>query len=147
MIFVDTSALVKLYLTESGSEEMVALALRSKMAASVLTYAEVHATLARMCRTGDLSVNECAELSEAFEEDWAAMTRLPLDTRTLNLIPDLCTRHPLRASDSVQLASAVSLREGGLDVDFVCSDERLKSAGAAEGFAVVDPTPTANSDS
>lgn len=147
MIFVDTSALVKLYFTEAGSEEMVALALRRKMAASVLTYAELHATLARMLRTGDLSVDEHTELSDAFEIDWSAMTRLPLDTRTLDLVPDLCTRHPLRASDAVQLASAVALREGGLDVDFVCSDERLKSAGAAEGFAVVDPTLAANPES
>lgn len=142
MIFVDTSALVKLYLTEAGSEEMVALALRRKMAASVLTYAEVHATLARLLRSGDLTVDEHAELADAFEVDWSEMTRLPLDSRTLDLVPDLCTRHPLRASDAVQLASAVVFRESGLNIDFVCSDERLKSAGAGEGFAVVDPTLT-----
>lgn len=139
MLFVDTSALVKLYLVEPGSDEMVALALGAKLAASALTYAEVHATLARMLRTGAISEDEHSELVDAFEVDWAETNRVPLDAETLALIPSLCVRHPLRASDAVQLASAISLREAGFNVSFVCSDERLKGAGEAEGFAVSDP--------
>lgn len=70
MNFVDTGALVKLYLTEPGSEELVALALRGKLAVSVLTYAEDYATHARLLPSGDLTLDERAELSDAFEVHW-----------------------------------------------------------------------------
>ena len=47
-------------------------------------------------------------------------------------------RHPLRAGDAIQLASALLLRrELGEPVKFVAYDNRLKAAAKAEGLVVV----------
>lgn len=48
----------------------------------------------------------------------------------------LLERHPLRAGDAIQLASAMSLTEiGGLR--FACFDSRLTRAARTEGLRVV----------
>jgi predicted nucleic acid-binding protein len=48
----------------------------------------------------------------------------------------LTERHPLRAADALQLASALFLRESaGQPVLFLCFDERLVAAAKEEGFA------------
>jgi hypothetical protein len=49
----------------------------------------------------------------------------------------LLVRHPLRAGDAIQLASALLLRrELGDTVVFAAYDDHLKSAAKAEGLGV-----------
>lgn len=47
ILFVDTSALIKLYIAEPGSQAMQLKVPGKLLAASYLTYAEAHATFAR----------------------------------------------------------------------------------------------------
>ena len=50
----------------------------------------------------------------------------------------LLARHPLRAGDAIQLASALLLRrELSEAVTFAAYDDRLKAAAKAEGLFVV----------
>ncbi len=50
----------------------------------------------------------------------------------------LLVRHPLRAADAIQLASALLLRrELNEPVTFAAYDDRLKAAARAEGLTVV----------
>ncbi|HVT17946.1 MAG TPA: hypothetical protein VHQ90_17430 [Thermoanaerobaculia bacterium] len=64
---------------------------------------------------------------------------MPVGAAVLTHVPGLCRRHPLRGADAVHLASALLLREEGLDVLFACSDRHLLEAAAAEGLAIFDP--------
>jgi predicted nucleic acid-binding protein len=68
---------------------------------------------------------------------------VPLDNRTLTLAGDLVDKHPLRALDAIQLASAIrATRMLGEAMTFVSADRNLlaaAAAAAAEGFAVDDP--------
>jgi predicted nucleic acid-binding protein len=54
---------------------------------------------------------------------------------------DVLERHALRASDAIQLASALGsserLTEGSLE--FVSADFRLLAAAASEGLTTIDP--------
>lgn len=50
---------------------------------------------------------------------------------------DLLARHPLRAADSVQLASALVARERFGSLPFVSLDHDLILAARAEGFTVL----------
>lgn len=50
ILFIDTSALVKLYIAEPGSELMGEAAQEAVIAVSTLTFAELHATFARRLR-------------------------------------------------------------------------------------------------
>ncbi len=75
--------------------------------------------------------------------------RLPVDEVTLNLSVSLIRRHPLRAYDAVQLASALvygrsALGSGLSPVRFVSADEVLCTAARAEGLAATNPNDVPN---
>jgi predicted nucleic acid-binding protein len=141
ILFLDTSALVKLYIAEPGSERMrEAVAGGGSVAASALAFAEIHATFARRGREELLLATELEQIQLAFAADWEEVTQVPVGGAVLKPVPWLCERHPLRGADAVHLASALLLREEGLEVTFACSDRRLLEAAATEGFVTFDPS-------
>lgn len=140
ILFLDTSALVKLYLVEPGSERMRgATTQEGPVAASHLAFAEIHATFARRSREEFLLAVEFEQLRLRFADDWEQLTQIPIGSEILALVPGLCERHPLRGGDALHLASALLLLQEGLEVTFACSDRRLLDAAAAEGLATFDP--------
>ena len=140
ILFVDTSALVKLYIAEPGSERMrEAVGKGEPMAVSILAFAEMHATFARRKREGLLLATELEQVHQSFTEDWEELTKVPVGASVLKLVPLLCERHPLRGADAVHLASALLLHEEGLKVTFACSDHQLLRAAAAEGLIPFNP--------
>ena len=67
-----------------------------------------------------------------------------INTMIIQLACDLIERHPLRGSDAIHLATALSahrqlVAHGRLGLVFLCADERLALAAAAEGLAVDNP--------
>jgi len=140
ILFIDTSALVKLYIAEPGSERMREAVERGEpLAASVLAFAEMHATFARRRREELLLATELEQIRLSFAEDWEELTKVPVGAAVLKLVPSLCEHHPLRGADAVHLASAILLHEEGLEVIFACSDRHLLEAAAAEGLATFNP--------
>lgn len=143
ILFVDTSVLVKLYIAEPGSERMRQSAAQEvRIAASVLAFAEIHATFARRRREALLLASELEELLLRFADDWEGLLQVPVGAEVLAFVPELCKRHPLRGADAVHLASALLLRQG-LEVLFACSDNSLLAAAAAEGLATFNPVDQA----
>lgn len=143
ILFADTSALIKLYIEEAGSVSMARHARASRVAASVLAYAEMYATFARRLREDLLTREEHDELGQRFERDWQSVIVMPLRPALVARIPRLVGDHPLRGADAVHLASALGLRDAGLETRFAASDARLAAAATAEGLEVVDPAATA----
>lgn len=140
ILFVDTSVLVKLYIAEPGSERMRETAgHEDHIAASLLAFAESHATFARRHREKLLLAPELDELLPRFADDWEEVMHVPVGAEILALVPGLCKRHPLRGADAVHLASALLLSQEGLEILFACSDGILLGAAAAEGLTVFDP--------
>ncbi len=140
ILFVDSSALVKLYVEEQGSERMrQTVAHGNTVAASDLAFAEIHAALARRRREGSLLAPEFDRLRLQLAGDWPKLTQVSIGPEILSLVPELCVRHPLRGADSLHLASALHLQVGGLEITFACSDRTLFAAAASEGLAVFDP--------
>jgi uncharacterized protein len=140
ILLADTSVLVKLYIAEAGSERMREAATQGNpVAASHLAFAEMHATFARRRREGLLLTSEFEQLRRRFAEDWQELTQVPIGAEILALIPGLCERHPLRGADALHLASALLLRQEGLEITFACSDRHLLDAATSEGLATFDP--------
>lgn len=102
------------------------------------------AALWRKHRLGQLVSEAASVLAADFEADWDAGERGPF--AAVALTADVLAgaalavaRHPLRASDGIQLASALAAREADETIaSFVCFDERLAVAARAEGFGVTD---------
>jgi len=134
--FADSSAVVKRYADEAGSDEVRALPL---LVVSALARVEVPAALWRKQRAGHLSAEDAGILTSFFEQDWydedGPFAVVPANAEVLELAAQLAPTRGLRAYDSVQLASAVAARSADPSIDqFACFDEDLRAAAAAEGF-------------
>jgi len=139
IVFLDTSALVKLYIAESGSDALQDRIENTVAAVSPLTYGETYATFARRLREDLLTAEEHRLVSGAFEKDWTTLLQIPFSKDVLTQIPNLCRRHPLRGADAMQLACALMLRDEDVEVLFVTSDQQLLRAGNVEGVSTFDP--------
>lgn len=103
-----------------------------------LTEVEVSSALARRRREGDLSLSDLKATVAALRADLITFRIVELSPDLVAAVHALLQRHPLRAGDALQLAAAIDLRDGlALEkLDFVCFDDRLSTAAAAEGFTV-----------
>jgi len=110
------------------------------------TQAEVTSALARRAREGVITLNERNELIQTFQAHCATRYRIvPTQPRIIDLAVELIQRHPLRAYDAVQLASASivnqSLIAHGLPpLIFLTVDDRLIAATRAEAVAAENPS-------
>lgn len=126
--------MVKRYVREPGSDRLASLVRRRPhIVVSRLTAVEVPAGIWKRCRAGDLSTNDAAGLVARFMIDLGQLTIVEPRAVTIELAADLVERYPLRAYDSVQLASALRwTRETRLAACFVCADRNLAAAAGAE---------------
>ncbi len=108
---------------------------------------EVPAALRRKQRLGELSPEATALLADAFAWEWAigpdgsgAFSIVDLTDDVLETAVRSLGRHPLRAYDAIQLASALLARAADPAlVEFACFDDSLREAARAEGFSLVPP--------
>ncbi len=140
MKFWDTSAVVPLLLEEPGRERALSL-LRADPVVWVWwgTPIEAVSAVARHEREGLLGVSGVSEALKrlhALSDSWR---ELEPSQRLRSIAQRLLRVHPLRASDSCQLAAAIMAADGQPDsLEFVCLDQRLKEAARREGFEVLD---------
>jgi len=141
VIYLDSSALVKRYVKEPGSDAMDRLLADHPYAAtSRLAYPEILSALNRKHIAREFSARILGELIKAFESDWGKLFILEFDDELLPIIKKMIHRHAVRGADSVHIASAVWLRSVlKEDVVFACADARLLDAARAERLVAYDP--------
>jgi predicted nucleic acid-binding protein len=139
--YADASAIVKRYYEELGSDRVrEGFAAAERVFTSRLTYAEVHAALARKRRERAISEPAYRRCVTAFESDWPAYDQIAIDPATLSAVPGLVRRHSLRGADAVHLAAAVWLRKhAGGALEFWASDGPLLDVARREGLITIDP--------
>ncbi len=138
-LYLDTSALVKLYAEEEGSD-LVRQGVRESdlIATSLLSYAETRSALAKKSRTRDISRATLTRCKRDFERDWLRLHRLPVDEPLVRKAGEMAEQHALRALDALHLATADSLQATLRDaVTFACFDEALNAAAEAHGLALL----------
>ena len=140
MNYLDTSALVKRFVAEPGSDLVQRLVgTEGPVATATIAYAEVSSGLTRRRREGGLSTKDYDFACVSFEGDWKAVVRVELKAEVLSLARDLIRRHPLRGFDAIHLASALRLQSDlGLALTFAAAGAKLLRAAAAERLAVID---------
>ncbi|MBO9555272.1 type II toxin-antitoxin system VapC family toxin [Cellulomonas sp.] len=136
VVYLDTSALVKLCVRETGSDLVAALWDGADLVVtSRLADAEVRAALAAGRRSGRLDASAATHAVAEWDRLWPGMHVLELGAPVTTQAATLVGRHPLRAADALHLASALTLRSPDLVV--AAWDEHLVAAARAEGLRVV----------
>jgi len=138
--FLDTSAIVKLFVPELGHELVDTVAKRPIIAADI-ALVELPAALHRKARMGELSPRLAQLLTRAFRAsaDSTEGPDLHLIETTVPVLVEaarLVARHPLRAYDAVQLASALASNRAVPGCSFGSFDQQLNDAAFAEGLVL-----------
>ena len=139
IVYFDTSALFKLFVTEAGSAEVQAVRRQAGMAAAVLvSYAEVQAAFARRIREQPSIAASLRLDQKDFVADWANWAVIGLDQSLMQQAAHLADAFALRGYDSIQLAAAAyTQKQSQTTITFACFDERLNKAAALMGMTAV----------
>jgi predicted nucleic acid-binding protein len=145
-LYLDTSALIKLFIEEDGSTRVRALA-HGRGSADILMvsrlgFTEASVSLARMVHLGRISAAGLPHHQGSLEDYWdQSIQEVELNEGVLEDARQLAQRFPLRTYDAIHLASAREARrmlrgmfEG--DVQFLAFDLALLKAAQAVGFTI-----------
>lgn len=145
--FFDTSALLKLYHREVGTDQVEEIFKQTEnsIVISELAIVEFYSTLARKVRTGEITPQAQEEASRDFEND--CVQRFVIDPlsgaviqRAKELLQKPGNTRPLRSLDSLQLGTCLTARRRE-ELIFVCADARLLQVAESEGLQTENPEP------
>jgi uncharacterized protein len=138
ILYADASALVKRYVSEAGSAEIIALTNQAAaVATAVISRAEVAAALARSVRQGVLQESGGRRAQRKFARDWPDIVRVPVTEALVLRAESTAWEYGLRGYDAVQLAAALTWRESiGVDVTLATFDRQLWEAAPDAGLQV-----------
>jgi predicted nucleic acid-binding protein len=147
--FVDSSALVKRYVQETGTAWVRRLTRRNASTVvyiAHITVVEVTCAVARRRKgTPPLTPRRASSILRRFRQHLAARyTVIEMTPELLDEAVRLGNEHALRAYDAVQLAVALEVNrchqaDGFAPVTLISADQALNDAAMAEGMAVDDP--------
>lgn len=146
--FFDSSALVKYYVSERGTQWVQGLvhALPAhEVSIAHLTGAEIVAAISRRARTGLTTKTDSTKAIGAFNTHFQTRYRLILvSLETIERAMNLAEKYGLRGYDAVQLATALTLEEemtidGIGPLTLISADIELNQAAQAEGLLTDDP--------
>lgn len=136
-LYLDTSALVKLYLDEEGSD-LIRQSVHddSVVTTSLVAYVEARAAFNR--HRPKLSRPEYRRIVADLDADWDRYLRIDVNPGLARVAGGLAERHGLRAYDAIHLASALEAgnRLGALP-RFACWDRALNAAAIREGLPIL----------
>lgn len=137
ILYLDTSSLVKLYVTENGSEQIHQMVASAYAVATCrIALPEFYSALTRRFNNREISLEDYQLVSTSFDADWNRLYSLDFDEVKAG---QLVCRHGLRGADAIHLASALLLMNTGNEVElvFASADNKLNEAAAKEGFKVI----------
>ena len=133
-LFADSSALAKRYIADETSDKLDELLRTStSLAVSVLCIPEIISALCRRRRERSLTNRQYESARAALEEDLADATVIAIIDEVLLGSVTLLEANPLRASDAIQISSALVWHAE----TFVSADARQCAAAETAGLRVV----------
>lgn len=137
-LYLDTSALLKAFVSEDGTAEVRAwMRMAEVHVSSAIAALETASALARLRREGG-SGSATGQAWKAFEEAWKDCAQVQVD-EVLAEAARLIASHPLRSLDAIHLASALRIQGSGHSIHFACFDDRLRAAALEEGLEILPP--------
>ncbi len=137
ILYLDTSAWLKLYVDERGTQEVIAAVRSAELVAiSRIAYAEARAALARVLREKRTTHAEQRKRIAALNADYVEILKVEVSEEVARQAGELAESHALRGFDAIQLASARWLaRKTRKPVRLLAFDERVNEAAHALGLA------------
>jgi hypothetical protein len=146
--FLDSSALVKRYISETGSAWRLGLFTRAQgneFFVAAITGVEIIAAVTRRARSGSIAATDaalvCNQLRNELQTDYQV---IEITEGIIRSGMAMAETQGLRGYDSVQLAAGCAINElciaNGLSpIIFVSADEELNLAAVNEGLLIENP--------
>ena len=144
ILYLDTSALVKLFIEEDGREfALDRFRAASSSATSVIAYTESRAAFTRRQRAGDFERIHLSELVARLDEIWPTIKNRQVSEEFAHLAGYLAEAHALRGYDAVHLATALVFAHEFDDLEFLSFDNRLNEAARSASLRICGDDPIA----
>ncbi len=146
--FLDSSALVKRYISETGSawvQLQTDQETGNLLFIARITWVEVISALARRQREGSLTSADVAFVENEFRSDLNNQYQvIELDSTLAQTAGQLVGQYPLRAYDAVQLASVLRIQPAfattqSTSLIFLTADNRLSAIAQTLGLLTDNP--------
>ena len=137
--YFDTSALVRRYLKERGSQQVGALLRRREVLSSAITPVEVFSALSRRKRSGELSEEDVAALLSRIQSDRLRWELVEIGEAVLRRAEEIVQGTvPVRALDAVHIASLMAFEAASsMHILFVTGDARQRDGAKHLGLDVI----------
>ncbi len=142
--FCDTSAIIKLYHAEIGTDYMESIFDDNQCAIMIseLTLVEFDSSVSKKVRTGNISASAKNEAIKNFKIDCQNRFLVnPLDSRIIRSARKIINKYgnklSIRTLDALQLGSCLVEEQEGLH--FVCADSHLNKICKLEGVSTINP--------
>ncbi|MDD5092373.1 MAG: type II toxin-antitoxin system VapC family toxin [Candidatus Wallbacteria bacterium] len=138
--FIDTSALVKLFHTEEGSEKVVEIVESpdNEIWISELTRAEFFSAIFRRYRNGEIKAEALTSIIDGFEKQISGFNVEPLSSSVVReaeqIIRKYGKKEGIRTLDALQ-AGSFTLISDSKNWVFIAADARLCNTVKSMGFA------------
>ena len=132
-LYLDTSSLFKLYVDESGSDDVrQELGEADTVSTSAVSYAEARAAFARLRREGKLTPAAFRAVKSDFDADWSRLAIVEPSVTLCRAAGELAEGYGLRGCDSIQLATFLDVARENVrsETRFSSFDRALNRAAA-----------------
>ena len=139
ILYLDTSALAKLYVAEEGSQ-LIQQSLEKALVVATceIAYVEMRSALARRRREHLLSPTAWRRTVGAFDRDWANFFLVNVGRQLLRHAAATAERYNLRAYDALHLAASLALKAQTKEqIVFACWDNALAGAARAARLEIL----------
>ncbi len=142
--FLDTSALVKLYVQEPGTDRLLPLfgdQPENRFAVLAIAAVEIRSAIRRRQRAGDIGAADASSILQSLQSHLETrFLRQLINDTVIDTALEMVDRYALRAYDAVQLAGCLVLCGNTAEAfTFICSDHRLLEAARSEQIRTFDP--------
>jgi predicted nucleic acid-binding protein len=137
IVYFDTSALVKRYLREDDSDDVLSLfdGPDHLFGSIVITQVEMAATFQKAARIEAASTKVVTEVWRDFLDHWQSFTRLRIFAGTIERASEIAWKYELRGYDSLHLAGALLWQETlGVQLALATFDRELWAAAQKAGM-------------
>jgi uncharacterized protein len=146
--FIDSSALVKRYISETGSAWVLGLfdpILNNEVFIAAITGVEIIAAISRRSHSGSISITDATIIRNQFKSDLQKDYQIvEITDNIINSGMVLSETYGLRGYDAIQLAAGRAVNTlciaNGLPlITFVSADNELNVAVISEGLMIKNP--------